>query len=120
MADVIRPPEGGVEALEQQEFYPAGAEAAAIGGLAVGTPPAAQPELDGGEARSVGSPLRLTVATFIENKVALLGVGLFVLLVLFSFVGPAHLRNQPAHRQPGLLQPPAQLRPPAWHRRRRI
>jgi len=95
VADVIRPPEGGVEALEQQEFYPAGASAAAIGGLAVGTPPAAEPELDAGEARSVGSPLRLTVATFIENKVALLGLGLFVLLVLFCYVGPhIYVTNQ--------------------------
>ena len=97
MAEVTRPPEEGVEALEEQEFFPAGASAAAIGGLAVGTPPAANEEerFEGGEARSVGSPLRLTVATFMENKVALLGMGLFVLLVLFSYVGPhIYVTNQ--------------------------
>ena len=95
MADVVRPPEEGVEAIEEQEFFPAAASAAAIGGLAVGTPPAAEESLDGGEARSTGSPFRLTVATFVENKVALLGMGLFILLVLFCYVGPhIYVTNQ--------------------------
>ncbi len=88
MADVVRPPEEGVEALEQQEFFPAAASAAAIGGLAVGDPTAAEERYDGGEARSGGSPFRLTLSTFVENKVALLGMGLLLFLVLFSYVGP--------------------------------
>ena len=96
MADVIKPPEEGVEALEESEFFPAAASTAAIGALATGNPTAAADErFDGGEAHSVGSPFRLTVATFIENKVALLGIGLFVFLVLFCYVGPhVYVTNQ--------------------------
>jgi peptide/nickel transport system permease protein len=43
---------------------------------------------DGGEVRAAGSLLRLTVATFAENRLALIGMGVLVLLTLFSFVGP--------------------------------
>lgn len=43
---------------------------------------------EGGEARSSGSVLRLTAATFIENKLAVAGIAILVLLVLFCFVGP--------------------------------
>ncbi len=43
---------------------------------------------DAGEARPVGSMLRLTAATFFENKLAIAGLVIFILLVLFSFVGP--------------------------------
>lgn len=50
---------------------------------------------DGGEARPVGSMLRLTVVTFFENKLAIAGLVIFVLLVLFSFVGPhLYVTNQ--------------------------
>ncbi len=95
MAEVVRPPEEGVEALEQQEFFPAAASAAAIGGLAVGDPTAAEERYDGGEARSAGSPFRLTLSTFVESKVALLGMGLLLFLVLFSYVGPhVYVTNQ--------------------------
>lgn len=94
MADVIRPPEQGVEALEPKEFYPAGATEAALGPLA------AQGDFssgfEGGEAQATtGSPLRLTVATFVENKVAIAGMALLVLMVLFCFVGPhVYVTNQ--------------------------
>lgn len=50
---------------------------------------------EGGEARPVGSMLRLTIATFFENKLAIAGLVIFVLLVLFSFVGPhLYVTNQ--------------------------
>ncbi len=94
MADVIRPPEEGVEALETNEFYPMGAPAAEMGPLAVDGD---QPEkFEGGEAQATtGSPLRLTLMTFIENKVAIAGLAILVLLVLFCFVGPhIYVTNQ--------------------------
>ena len=50
---------------------------------------------EGGEARSSGSVLRLTLATFIENKLAVAGIAILVLLVLFCFLGPhIYLTNQ--------------------------
>jgi peptide/nickel transport system permease protein len=95
VAEVVRPPEEGVEAIEEKEFFPMAASVAAMGPVAVGTPPAAEDSPEGGEARSVGSPFRLTVATFVENKVALVGMGLLVLLVLFCYVGPhIYVTNQ--------------------------
>lgn len=51
--------------------------------------------LDAGAARPTGSMWRLTFVTFIENKIALVGVGIFLFLVLFSFVGPhIYVTNQ--------------------------
>ncbi len=50
---------------------------------------------DAGEARPAGSMLRLTAATFFENKLAIAGLVIFILLVLFSFVGPhLYVTNQ--------------------------
>lgn len=87
MADVIRPPEEGVEALEPKEFFPAGAMAADLDGLALETE--APERFEGGEApATTGSPLKLAFATFIENKLAIAGLAIFVLLVLFCYVGP--------------------------------
>ncbi|HXW81566.1 MAG TPA: ABC transporter permease [Acidimicrobiales bacterium] len=93
MADVIRPPEEGVQALEEQEFYPAGAPAAALGPLAMDGD--LSERFEGGEAHTTGSPLRLTLQTFVENKVAIAGMAILVLLVLFCFVGPhIYVTNQ--------------------------
>ncbi|HTV11042.1 MAG TPA: ABC transporter permease [Acidimicrobiales bacterium] len=50
---------------------------------------------EGGEALSSGSVLRLTFGTFIENKLAIAGLLIIVLLVLFCFVGPhIYITNQ--------------------------
>jgi peptide/nickel transport system permease protein len=50
---------------------------------------------EGGEARSTGSVLRLTLRTFIENKLAVAGIAILVFLVLFCFVGPhIYITNQ--------------------------
>jgi peptide/nickel transport system permease protein len=85
--DEVAAPEEGVAALESAELYPAGAiGATGPFGLAGAEPLSQGPE--GGEGRSTGSVLRLTVATFVENKLAIAGIAIFVLLVLFSFVGP--------------------------------
>jgi peptide/nickel transport system permease protein len=42
----------------------------------------------GGDVVSTGSPWRLLARTFAQNRLAVLGVVLVVLIVLFSFVGP--------------------------------
>lgn len=42
----------------------------------------------GGEVASSRSPWRLVARTFLQNKLAVIGLGLIVFLVLFSFVGP--------------------------------
>jgi peptide/nickel transport system permease protein len=89
VADIVRRPEEGSEALEKTEFFPAGAPAAS-GAFAAGIDGAAGKPgpIEGGETKSSGSMLRLTVMTFLENKVALAGMAILVFLVLFCFVGP--------------------------------
>ncbi len=43
---------------------------------------------EGGEVISTGSPWMLILRTFAQNKLAIIGVGVVVLIVLFSYVGP--------------------------------
>jgi len=43
---------------------------------------------EGGEVASAGSPWRLIARTFAQNRLAIVGVGVVVAVVLFSFVGP--------------------------------
>jgi peptide/nickel transport system permease protein len=42
----------------------------------------------GGEIAVTGSPWRLVGRTFAQNKLAVLGLGLIIFLILFSFIGP--------------------------------
>jgi peptide/nickel transport system permease protein len=101
VTDISRSPEEGVEALESDQFFPAGAPAAAgpfsmpSDGAADGLSAAVPDSFDAGDTRPTGSMLRLTVSSFVENKLALAGVGLLVVLVLFCFVGPhIYVTNQ--------------------------
>jgi peptide/nickel transport system permease protein len=43
---------------------------------------------EGGDIASSGSPWRIVGRTFAQNKLAIVGVGIVVLVILFSFVGP--------------------------------
>jgi peptide/nickel transport system permease protein len=89
MAGTVPVPEKGAEGLEEPEFFPAGAAAASGAFTAVGAGTTGSPErFEGGDVRSGGSMLRMTVITFVENKVALAGMIILVFLVLFCFVGP--------------------------------
>ena len=89
MADTVPLPEEGVKGLEEPEFFPAGAAGAAGTFTAVGAGTIGAPDrFEGGEVRSGGSMLLMTVVTFVENKVALAGMIILVFLVLFCFVGP--------------------------------
>jgi peptide/nickel transport system permease protein len=52
---------------------------------------------EGGEAHRGGSPLRLILSTFVENRLAVVGVVLVVLLVAFCFVGPLIYHTDQVH-----------------------
>lgn len=43
---------------------------------------------EGGEVYGGGNPWRLVMRTFLQNKLAVIGLAVIVLLVLFSFIGP--------------------------------
>ena len=52
-------------------------------------------QYEGGEGRATGSVWRLALGTFLENKLAIGGLGILVLLVLFCFAGPhIYVTNQ--------------------------
>jgi peptide/nickel transport system permease protein len=51
-----------------------------------GTLPGAEPE--GGEVLAAGSTWRMIGSVFIQSRLAIVGVAIVVLMVLFSFVGP--------------------------------
>ncbi len=54
------------------------------------TPPQVEVEVspEGGHVVSAGSPWRLIARTFAQNRLAVVGVAVVVLIALFSFVGP--------------------------------
>lgn len=61
----------------------------------LGAPAGFGEKYEGGEARSTGSVLYLTLRTFVENKLAVAGIAILVFLVLFCFVGPhIYVTNQ--------------------------
>jgi peptide/nickel transport system permease protein len=64
-------------------------------GLGGQAPAGTREHYEGGEATSTGSVLRLTLRTFIENKLAVAGIAILVFLVLFCYVGPhIYVTNQ--------------------------
>ena len=74
-----------------------GTEAHAADGTAAGAPPvtdATAREVDvvglpeGGEVAASGSPWALVGRTFAQNKLAMIGVGVVIIVILFSFIGP--------------------------------
>jgi peptide/nickel transport system permease protein len=61
----------------------------AQGEIVGGEPPMLPDAPEGGEIQAAtASPLRLIGRTFVENRLALVGVGIVVALVLFCFIGP--------------------------------
>jgi len=60
-----------------------------------------------GEITSVGNPFRLALSTLIENKSALAGLVIIVLMAIFSFAGPLFYHtNQISTNLPMSLKPP--------------
>ena len=62
-----------------------------------------EPMAPGGEARSSGSQLRQIARTFIENKLAVAGFVVLVLMVLFCWVGPVFYHTNQTNTQTALL-----------------
>ena len=61
------------------------------------TAPAALDDSSGGEVRAAGSPWRRAVAVFLQNRLAVVGLGLIIALVLFCFVGPLFYHTDQVH-----------------------
>jgi peptide/nickel transport system permease protein len=94
VAEIAPRPEEGVEGPDKQDFVPTGAPAP-LGPFVPDDERTTAEPFEGEPARPTGSVLRLTLVTFVENKLALAGIGILVLLVLFCFVGPhVYLTNQ--------------------------
>jgi peptide/nickel transport system permease protein len=61
-------------------------------------PPSGLPPLpEGGEVRATGSVWRLILDVFIKNRLAVVGLLLIVLMVLFSFIGPLLYHTDQVH-----------------------
>jgi peptide/nickel transport system permease protein len=68
--------------------------------------------LAGGVAEPVGSPLRLAAETFAQNKLAMAGVVVILLMAGFSFLGPLFYHtNQIVTNLPESLKPPGLAHP---------
>ncbi len=57
---------------------------------------------EGGEGYRSGSMWRLILAVFIENRLAIVGLGIIVFMLLFSFIGPFIYRTQQVFNNPGI------------------
>jgi peptide/nickel transport system permease protein len=68
--------------------------------------------LGGGVAEPAGSPLRLAAETFAQNKLALTGVVVILVMAGFSFLGPLFYHtNQITTNLPASLRPPSLAHP---------
>jgi peptide/nickel transport system permease protein len=68
-------------------------------------PPAPDAAPAGGEAQALGGGLTIQLLrVFVENKLAVIGVGLIVLALLFCFVGPLLYHTNQTDTQKALLQ----------------
>jgi len=78
--------------------------------VTVGTTASARPAAD--EPPSVGNPFRLALGVMAENRVALAGVIVILLMAGFSFIGPmVYHTNQISTNLPGSLRPPSGAHP---------
>ncbi len=78
--------------------------------VTVGTTASARPATD--EPPSVGNPFRLALGVMAENRVALAGVIVILLMAGFSFIGPMlYHTNQISTNLPGSLRPPSAAHP---------
>jgi peptide/nickel transport system permease protein len=73
---------------------------------------AAATPLAAGEVSSLGSPLRLAADSLRENKAALAGLIIILIMIGFSFLGPLFYHtNQITTNLPGSLRPPSAAHP---------
>src|SRR5487761_1098818 len=57
---------------------------------------------EGGEAYHSGSAWRMIAAVFLENRLAIVGLGMIIFVTLFSFVGPFIYRTQQVFDNPNI------------------
>jgi peptide/nickel transport system permease protein len=67
---------------------------------------------EGGEGYRSDSIWRLSLSVFLENRLAIVGVGLIVFMVLFSFVGPLIYHTQQVYNNPNIANLPPSLAHP--------
>ncbi|EQD80987.1 binding-protein-dependent transport system inner membrane component, partial [mine drainage metagenome] len=67
---------------------------------------------EGGEGYTSGSVWRLILTVFLENRLAIVGLGLIVFMTLFSFVGPLIYRTQQVFNNPNIANLPPSLHHP--------
>ena len=68
---------------------------------------------EGGDVGSSGGALRQICRVFVENKLAVVGLGIIVFMVLFCFVGPLLYHTNQMNAQAALLGLPPEQRLPA-------
>ncbi len=65
--------------------------------MGAGPAPVVEATTEGGEVRDSGSVARLVARTFLENRLALVGLVSVVLVTLFCFVGPLFYKTDQVH-----------------------
>jgi peptide/nickel transport system permease protein len=72
-------------------------------GLTSQLPPTSQDVLpEGGEAAQSGSVWRMILSVFLENRLAAIGLGVIVFMLLFCFVGPFLYHTQQVYTNPNI------------------
>ena len=87
---------GGGLAAELETDHDAAAGAGLLAPVPVGP--------EGGEAASTGSVLRQIVRVFVENKLAVVGLAVIVLMILFCWLGPVLYKTNQTNAQEALLK----------------
>jgi peptide/nickel transport system permease protein len=77
---------------------------AVMTGVPGGALPGTEPE--GGEVQPGGSAWRMIGSVFIESRLAIVGVAIVVLMLLFSFVGPLFYHTDQVHTNLGAVNLP--------------
>jgi peptide/nickel transport system permease protein len=57
---------------------------------------------EGGEGYKSGSVYRMILAVFLENRMAIVGVGVVIFMILFSFLGPVIYHTQQVFANPNI------------------
>ncbi len=84
---------------------PADPSGTTVDSISIGRP-------EGGEAVASGSPWILLARTFVQNRLALIGVGFVVAVILFSFLGPLlYHTDQSSPNLLGVNRPPGGANP---------
>ncbi|HYZ56708.1 MAG TPA: ABC transporter permease [Streptosporangiaceae bacterium] len=77
-----------------------------LAGEPSGPPPGTEPPADGGAAAAGGSAWRMILSVFVQNRLAVLGVAIVGLMVLFSFAGPLIYHTDQVHANLSAINTP--------------